>query len=154
MQKIISVAMLLYAAQCAAQQNKVSSLIEGGKTIVELVKVFKTPRSNMSASLQPAAPVAPTDSCAVKNTSDMCFKNAMGKNLYITLVKRNGSVYETNMLSLKVPAKSQECVYELRTGIYKLKIETDGEGDKKIIFREGEIKINACENTIKEIKQE
>lgn len=84
----------------------------------------------------------------------MCFKNAIGKNLYITLIKRNGSVYETNVLTVKVPAKSQECLYELRAGIYKLKIETDGEADKKIIFSEGEIKVSACENTLKEIRQE
>lgn len=134
-----------------AQNNTANNLIEGGKTLVELVKAFKTPRvSTVTAANEPAK----TDSCAAKSTSDLCFKNTTGKNIYITLTKRNGGNYESTSVTLKILNKSQECSYELRTGVYRLKIETDGEGDKKVVYREGEIKLNACDNAIKEIKAE
>ena len=38
--------------------------------------------------------------------------------------------------------------------IYKFKIEMDGEAEKKITFREGEMKLAACENAVKDIKAE
>ncbi len=139
----------LYALALPAQNNTATNLIEGGKTLVELVRVFKTPKNNIAAN---TAQPFKTDSCAIKNISDICFKNSTVKSLYITLVKRNGTVYETQLLTIKVLPKAQEYFYELRTGIYKLKIETDGEDEKKILFKEGEIKLSACDNTVKEIK--
>lgn len=151
MKKIILTALCIYCVSACAQNNTASNLIEGGKTIVELVKVFKTPRNNIAAG---AAVAEKTDSCAAKNISDISFKNSTGKNIYITLTKRNGSVYEPTALTVKVLNKAQENLYELRTGIYKLKIETDGEGDKRILYREGEIKLAACNNAVREIKPE
>ena len=46
-----------------------------------------------------------------------------------------------------------ECLYELKSGIYKFKIEIEGEDEKRIVYREGELKLIACENIVKEIKQ-
>ncbi len=153
MKKYFLAAVCLHTISAAAQNNTASNLIEGGKTLVELVRVFKTPKNNIANNAAPPQPIK-TDSCAIKNISDISFKNSTAKSLYITLVKRNGAVYETQFLTIKVLPKALEYFYELRTGVYKLKIETDGENDKRILYREGEIKLAACDNTIKEIKPE
>lgn len=154
MKKYFLAAVCLHTISAAAQNNTASNLIEGGKTLIELVRVFKTPKNNIAAANSAAVHIAKTDSCAVKNISDIGFKNSTAKSMYITLVKRNGAMYETQFFTIKVLPKAQEYFYELRTGIYKLKIETDDEDGKKILFKEGEIKLIACENTIKEIKPE
>jgi hypothetical protein len=153
MKKYFLAAACLYNISLAAQNNTASNLIEGGKTLVELVRVFKTPKNNIAASTA-AAQTPKTDSCAFKNISDISFKNSTAKSLYITLVKRNGAGYETQKFTIKVLPKAQEYFYEMRTGIYHLKIETDGDEESKILFKEGEIKLTACENTLKEIKPE
>jgi hypothetical protein len=101
--------------------------------------------------LQPV--VEKKDSCSVKNVCDLLFKNSTDKGLYISLARRNGNVYEANVLTMKVLPKNQECWYELRSGIYKFKIEIEGEDDEeRIMYREGEMKLVACENVFREIK--
>jgi len=148
-----TVCLLLCTLLCiaaTAQSNLTANIIEGGKTLVELVRVFKSPKSGVVAV--PAANPPKTDSCTVKNISDICFKNTTAKSIYITLIKRNGSVYETLVLTIKILPRAQECMYELRAGIYKLKIETDGEEDMRVMIREGEMKLSACENPTREVK--
>ena len=152
MRKYIMIAFCIFTTVVRAQNSTASNLIEGGKTLVELVRIFKTPKNSVAGNaLQEPSK---TDSCTLKNISDLCFKNSTGKSLYISLYKRNGAVYETVPLTIKVLPKVQECWYELRAGIYKFKIEMDGDADKKITFREGEMKLTACENAVKEIRQE
>ena len=153
MKKYLLAAACLHAITLTAQNSTANNLIEGGKTLVELVRVFKTPKNSIANSTVTPQPNK-TDSCSIKNISDISFKNSTAKSLYITLTKRNGAVYETQVLTIKVLHKAQEYFYELRAGIYKLKIETDGEDDKRILFKEGEIKLSPCDNTIKEIKPE
>jgi hypothetical protein len=152
MKKYIILAVCFFVTAAHAQNSTASNLIEGGKTLVELVRIFKTPKNNITG----AAVHEPTktDSCTIKNISDCCFKNSTAKSIYISLYKRNGAVYETVPLTIKILPKAQECWYELRAGIYKFKIEMDGEADKKITFREGEMKLTACENAVKDIKAE
>jgi hypothetical protein len=40
-------------------------------------------------------------------------------------------------------------LYELQAGIYKYRIES---GEQKILLSEGELKLNACDKMLKEIK--
>ena len=152
MRKYLLLVLCFFALAARAQNSTASNLIEGGKTLVELVRVFKTPKNNIAGSKVPD--YAKSDSCTIKNISDCCFKNSTTKSVYISLYKRNGAVYETVPLTIKILPKAQECWYEIRAGIYKFKIEMDGEDDKKITFREGEMKLAACENAVKEIKNE
>ena len=134
----------------SAQNNTAANIIEGGKTLVELVRVFKMPKY-LLAPVQPL--VERKDSCSVKNICDFTIKNSTGKPLLISLYRRNGNIYEASALSLKILPKNQETLYELKAGIYKVKFETE-EDEVKRLFREGEIKLNACENIFREIKSE
>ncbi len=149
MRRLILSAVVLITINASAQSNTVFSIIEGGKTLVELVRVFKAPRYTMP--LQNIA--EKKDSCAIKNITDLCIKNSTGKSLLVSIYRRNGNTYEAAVLSLKILPKNQECLYELKAGVYKIKFETEVEEEKKII-REGEIKLVACENYFKEIKND
>ena len=149
MRKLILSAVVIININAAAQSNTAYNIIEGGKTLVELVRVFKTPKY----ILQQQPVVEKKDSCALKNTTEICIKNATGKPLLVSLYRRNGHVYEAGVLSLKILPKNQECLYELKAGIYKIKFEIEDGALKKSI-REGEMKLIACENIFKEIKKE
>ena len=141
-------AMVCLSLTATAQSNTTAHIIEGGKTLVELVKVFKMPRYAMVQ--QPL--VEKKDSCALKSITDFTIKNSTPNPLLVSLYRRNGNVYEPGVLSLKILPKNQETIYEIRAGIYKMKFETEDEEDEKKIFREGEIRIISCENIFREIK--
>ncbi len=150
MRTFILAAATLISINTAAQNNTTANIIEGGKTLVELVRVFKTPKTTLVS--EPPA-IKRVDSCAVKNTTDLCIKNSTGKPLLVSFFRRNGNLYEPGTLSLKILPKNQECLYELKSGVYKIKLETEENG-VKTSFREGEIKLNACANFYKEIKND
>jgi hypothetical protein len=150
MRSLILAAAMMVACTVTAQNNTASNIIEGGKALVELVRVFKTPKHS---TMPQQNLIEKKDSCSIKNITDLCIKNSTANPLVVTLYKRNGNAYEANILSMKILPKNQEWLYEIKCGIYKIKLETE-EDDEKKIFREGEIKLTACENMIKEIKKE
>lgn len=147
MRRMILAVTMLMNISSPAQSNTANNIIEGGKTLVELVKVFKMPKYTI---VQPPI-VEKKDSCAIKNVTDICIKNSTVKPLRVSLYKRNGNVYEPGILSLKILPKNQEFLYELKVGIYKIKFETE-EDDEARTINEGEIKLIACQNFFKEIK--
>ena len=149
MRRLILSMVVMMASTASAQNSTASNIIEGGKTLVELVRVFKSPKNTMPQQNL----VEKKDSCTIKNISDFCIKNSMDKPILVSLYKRNGNGYDATVLTMKVVPKNQEWLYELKSGIYKMKLEIEEEGVKKI-FREGEIKLKACENLVKEIKNE
>ena len=148
MSKIILSAAILFSLTAPAQNNTAENIIAGGKTLVELVRVLKMPA--YGAYQQNV--VEKVDSCRLKNVCDLSFKNSTDTGLYISLFKRIGNTYEANVLTMKVLPKAQEFLYELKPGIYKYKIEIEDGDENKIVYREGEMKLTACENTVKEIK--
>lgn len=150
MRKLILSAVAIITFTASAQNNTTANIIEGGKVLAELVRVFKTPKSSF---VQPPLPlVEKKDSCAVKNISDISIKNSTDKPLLVSVFRRNGNLYEPGVISMKILPKNQETIYELKTGIYKIKYETEDEDDEKKTIREGEIKLTACINIFKEIK--
>ena len=150
MKKLILFTVAIITLTASAQNNTASNIIECGKTVVELVRIFKTPKY---AFVQPPLPlVEKKDSCAIKSISDISIKNSTDKPLLVSVYRRNGNLYEPGVISLKILPKNQETIYELKTGIYKIKYETEDEGDNKKTIREGEIKLIACANVFKEIK--
>lgn len=150
MRRMILAATCLITISSTAQNNTVYNIIEGSKTLVELVRILKTPKTAIPLS-QPT--VEKKDSCAMKSITDMCIKNSTENPVLVSLYKRNGNVYEAGVLSLKIMPKNQEFLYELKAGVYKIKFEIE-EGTAKKLLREGEIKLNACENMFKEIKND
>lgn len=130
-------------------QSSVENFIEGSKTIVQLISFLK--KSKFSGHGSPDKPFIP-DSCAQKMLADLCFKNSTSKDLAISLFKRIESGYEWKPFTVKVLPKKQECLYELKCGIFKYMIETDN-NTGKVLLSEGEFKLQPCDNMKREIKE-
>ncbi len=150
--KIYFSILFLFLSITLSAQSPTQQIVEGSKTLVELIKVIKTPRQNLNAQNFTTANPTATDSCAIKKRSDLCYKNSSSKVLSISIYKRNGDTYDTTPFTMKVLAQKQECWYELRAGIYKYKIEQDAVSGKTLV-NEGEFKLEPCENMVREITE-
>lgn len=144
--------MVFMPVKTVCSQNKPNPVIEGGKTLLELIRVFKTPRQTVASQNTNAVTSAVSDSCVFKQTSDLCFKNSSTKILAVSIYKRTDTGYDARPFVLKILIAKEECLYEMRAGIYKYRIEIDGLQGKTIL-REGELKLQACENMQREITE-
>ena len=146
MKKIILTAVICFPGVLQAQSSISSDIVEGGKALIELFKVIRTPRVQTAATLYDNG-----DSCGSKRLADIRFKNKTDKSVVVSLFLRVGNAYDAKPLILTLAALSQESLYELKAGVYKYKIETEIEG-KKVVLHEGELKLQPCDKAIKEIK--
>jgi hypothetical protein len=149
MKNVLVVAFCLLNFQIKAQ-NTTSNIIEGSRALIELITVFKKSKTTSTAATLTDKKVI--DSCATKQMADLCFKNSSSKDLAISVYKRTDAGYEAQPFTMKVITKKQECWYELRSGIYKYKIEIDA-GGIKTTFSEGELKLQPCDNMQREITE-
>lgn len=140
---------LLFFKSAVAQSNT-ESIIAGGKALIELITVLQRNKSIAMSNLKERPLVA--DSCAAKLRSDLCFRNSTSRDLTISICKRNDTAYEPGIFTVKVLKKKKECLLELRSGIYKYRIEAD-EGNSKMLFSEGEFRLQPCDNMLREIKE-
>lgn len=139
---------MLSATGLCAQNYTANNIIEGGKALVELIRVLKIPKTSIAQQNI----VEKKDSCIIKSISDLCIKNSTIRSIQVSLYRRSGNGYEPGVLNSRILPKNQECWYELKSGVYKFRIETL-DGDTVKIFREGELKLNACANMMKEIRE-
>jgi hypothetical protein len=144
MRKLISFVFSLIMVSIAEAQLTTENLIEGSKTLVELISVLKNKPSAAGKNI--------ADSCAVKQLANLCFKNSSSRDLAVTLYRRIETVYDTQPFSVKVLPKKQECLYQLKSGIYKYRIEADS-GMVRVLINEGEFKLQPCDNMKREIKE-
>ncbi len=144
--KILLLTVLCFTIGAKAQNSITSDIVEGGKTIVELIRIIKTPRITMTTTSYNKP-----DSCESKKLADISFKNKTGKPVQISLFMRTGNEYEAKPLILNVSPLTKESLYEIKSGIYKYKIETDVDG-KTMILHEGELKLKPCDKAVREIK--
>ena len=129
-------------------QLTASNLIDGSRTLVELISVFK---KSKPATLMPVDKNA-VDSCAIKQLADLCFKNSSSTDIAISLYRRVETAYEAQPFTVKVLPRKEECLYELKSGIYKYRIEVEKSGVKNVL-NEGEFKLQPCDNMKREIKE-
>lgn len=149
MRKICLMLFYLFILSAVQAQTSVESFIEGSKTIVQLISFLK--KSKFPGRESPDKQFIP-DSCAQKMLADLCFKNSTSKDLSISLFKRIESGYEWKPFTVKVLPKKQECLYELKSGVFKYRIETDN-STGKLLLSEGEFKLQPCDNMKREIKE-
>jgi hypothetical protein len=148
MKVLILLVNVLIVCSATAQSNSGYTIVESGKTLVELVKAFRMPKYVQTQQAMPEK----KDSCAVKNLTDLSIKNSTTNPLLVSVYRRNGNQYEAGVLYMKILPKQQESLYELKAGIYKIKYEIINDDEEKKLIREGEVKLVACENVFKEIK--
>lgn len=145
--------LVLMNVSLIAQNDLTTNIIEGGKTLVELIRVLK-PQKQLYAT---PGVIELEDSCKSGQQADLCFKNTDTLAIKIYLYKRNGSVYETVPLTILVPRSTHECLFAIRSGIYKYRMETEMTKDEvitKIVLREGEMKLKPCDRVTRNIKAE
>jgi hypothetical protein len=150
MRNLIFVLLAVLCLKSQAQNKLTNNIIEGSRVFVDLLRVIKSPKN----TVMPASPAVHTllDSCATKSLGDVCYKNASGKTIFVSLYKRSGNSYAAVPLSLAILNNTKECVYEIQSGIYKYKIEYENDDEKRTVYKEGEIKIEACDKKQEEIK--
>ncbi len=149
MRKLVVIAAICIPAVLQAQNALTSDLVEGGKTLVELIKIIRAPRIVAAVGTLPEISYA--DSCKIKNLADISFKNRTGKPVLVSLYLRTGNTYAPDPLFLTVSSINQESLYELKTGIYKYKVEAV-KADEKYTMHEGELKLEPCDKLVREIK--
>jgi hypothetical protein len=147
MKTFLVFAVIAVPVMLPAQNAITSNVVEGGKTLVELIKVLKPPKAIYTTASYPG-----TDSCASKKMADISFKNKTDKIIQVFLFLRTGNTYETQALSLKLAPSSQESLYDVKAGIYKYRIESDIAG-QITVMHEGELKLQPCDKEVKEIKE-
>lgn len=151
MRKLFFSVLVMLSVTAPAQNNTAATIIEGSKALVDLVRIFKTPKN----SLVPSQATAVTaDSCNLKALGDICYKNTSGNPVTVSIYKRNGSVYEAVPLILRISNNNQECLYELKTGIYKYLIEAEEKDAKKTVLKQGELKLKPCDKIIQTVTKQ
>ena len=121
-------------------QTTENPFIEGGKLIVELVKVFKKNPSEKPANDQPG------------NVSDLCFSNTTKDSLTIDVFKKlNDTVYRLLPFSLLLSVGSLECMLGLTPAVYHYKISRKQKGITTILI-EGDLRLKPNEKMQREIK--
>ncbi len=147
MRKIFYLLTASICIQVHAQKNMADHIIEGGRVMVDLLKVLRSPKNQAALPRNII-----TDSCEVKQTGNICYRNTSGTSVCISLFLRSGNEYSVQGLSLKILKNQKECLYDLPAGIYKYRIATGDCGEKNIL-KEGEIRILPCDNRVEEIKE-
>ncbi|HPH84676.1 MAG TPA: hypothetical protein PLC48_04425 [Ferruginibacter sp.] len=139
MKWMITVGICFFNTNLVAQLPA-NQITEGGKVLIELVKVFKK------------TPTGKTDPGGQRGGSDLCYNNTSNNDLLIEFsVKVNDSMYKPLPNPLNLKANSQECLLELSPGIYHYKIYRK-EGQEPMIYLEGDIRLKANEKMERKIR--
>jgi len=117
-----------------------SNIVEGGKVLVELVKVFKK------------NPPQPGLQGPENNLSDICFTNSTSDNLFIDLSRKiNDTTYRNLPTAVSLTANAHECLLELSPNVYHYKIYKKLNGVQSLSL-EGDIRLLPNEKMEREIK--
>lgn len=131
----------LYIGFSFAQNPSTSSnIVDGGKILVELVKVFKK------------SPVQKDLHMSENNSSDICFTNSTPDNLYIELSKKiNDTTYRNLPTAISLTNNAHECLLELLPNVYHYKVYKKTNGLQSLSL-EGDIRLQPNEKMEREIK--
>jgi hypothetical protein len=138
MKYIILSLTLLYASVLTGQVNQSpNKILETGKTLVEIIKVLKPAKNEKE--------------CLARKVGDLCFKNETRNKVKLSVFQRNDSGYVKEPFRLVLLALTEECFFELAAGVYKYQIDILQADGTIEILKIGEVKMKACERTIREI---
>ena len=117
-----------------------NNFVEGGKVLVELVKIFKK------------NPVQQGISGQENNSSELCFTNSTPDNLFIEVSKKiNDSTYKVLPGSISLTTRAHECLLELSASVYHYKVFKKLNGGQ-VLSLEGELRLLYNEKMDREIK--
>ena len=137
-----SLIILLVIGLCfkTAAQATQNTLIESGKLLVELVKIFK--KNPLQQGVQMNG----------NNSSDLCFTNSTTDHLFIEVLKKiNDSLYKVLPGSISLTPQAHECLLELPSSIYHYRVYKKNNGTQSLSL-EGDLKLVPNEKMEREIK--
>lgn len=121
-------------------QTNTNNFVEGGKLLVELVKIFKK------------KPVPQSQLGHESNSSDLCFTNSTADNLFIELSKKiSDTGYKILPSAISLTPNSHECLLELVPAIYHYRVYKKS-GAIQALSLEGELRLKPDEKMEREIK--
>ena len=137
-----SLIILLVIGLCfkTAAQATQNTLVESGKLLVELVKIFK--KNPLQQGVQMNG----------NNSSDLCFTNSTTDYLFIEVLKKiNDSLYKVLPGSISLTPQAHECLLELPSSIYHYRVYKKNNGTQSLSL-EGDLKLVPNEKMEREIK--
>ena len=121
-------------------QTTTNNFVEGGKLLIELVKIFKK------------NPVQQNGKGQENNSSDLCFTNSTTDNLFIELSKKiSDTSYKILSSSISLTANAHECLLELMPAIYHYRV-YKRTGTIQLLSLEGDLRLKPDEKMEREIK--
>ena len=136
---VLTLLVILVSYNLVAQTPQ-NNFVEGGKILVELVRIFKK------------NPVQQVLHGQENNSSDLCFTNSTPDNLFIEISKKiNDSSYKILPGSISLTTNAHECLLELSTNIYHYKVFKKING-AQVLSLEGELRLVPNEKMEREIK--
>ncbi len=136
---ILAFLALLSVIQLPAQTTS-NNLVEGGKLLVELVKIFNK------------NPVPQNLHSQENYSADLCFINSTADNLLIEVSKKlNDSTYKILPASISLSSKAHECLLEISCTVYHYKVYRKQPGPQ-VLMLEGELRLAPNEKMEREIK--
>lgn len=137
---ILAFLVLLSVIQLPAQTPTNNNLVEGGKLLVELVKIFNKNPLPQSIHNQE------------NYSADLCFINSTPDNLFIEISRKlNDSTYKTLPASISLNSKAHECLLEISSTVYHYKVYKKQPG-AQVLMLEGELRLAPNEKMEREIK--
>jgi hypothetical protein len=133
MKKIITYICLLLITQQLQSQNLSSQIIDGAKTLVDVVRVFKPTNSTQYS--------APSTDAIFKNRTDLTTEVQL-------LKKKTDSIYSSIPVKLIIAAGSAESYLDISPGIYRYKVFRKSTNTNTEIIKEGEFRIETNEKKI------
>ena len=137
---IVFCSQLYFGFSLAQSPVSTNNFVEGGKVLVELVKIFKkNPGQQITPGLE-------------NNSSDLCFTNSTVDNLFVELSKKiNDSTYKNLPGTISLTAKAHECLLGLSATVYHYKVYKKING-AQVLSLEGELRLLYNEKMEREIK--
>lgn len=134
MKKLITGMIILTTCTMAGAQSIGTQIIDGAKTLVDVVKIFKP--SPAAASL--------TNSVG----SDLIFRNKTEWTVEVRfLKKKNDTVYTGIPVKLTVSPLSVESLLDVSPGIYRYRVTRKNNGGEELL-KEGECRLEMNEKKI------
>lgn len=132
MKKVILVLCMGYLSQVSVAQSNGSDVVEGGKLLLELVKIVKPDKGSTANSK--------SGDCKKDKTSDLAFDNRkLGMIKVVLIDKEQPSVKQ----ELVIQALKKEYFLSLSTKVYTCEVTDVATGT---IIRKGDIRLSVCEH--------
>jgi hypothetical protein len=132
MKKVVVILFLGFLSQQGIGQNNGSDVVEGGKLLLELVKIVKPDKA--------ASTNSKSGDCKKDKTSDLAFDNKKQGVIKVVLTDKDQSSAKQELV---IQAQKKEYFLSLVAKVYTCEVTDVSTGT---IIRKGDIRLSVCEH--------